>query len=333
MLIRRGADVNALSRNGMMLPLSRAAGSAYVAMIRLLLRHGAEPNRADSIGGTALLDAVHAIGFDESLAALRDEKHPGIDGDTAREMITLLLAAGADVDARDSDGERPLFLSVKCREHRVVFELLLKSGADVNRLTNEGVSPLCAAVSRGDEIFVERLLAHGADPLAGTNGRSAIESAAYRGSDAILAKMLAVVKSADFGASSTALIQAAVHADAGDCLKRLIPYGLKLDAVFPSGKMTPLHFAARRGAVSVLELCLQAGSNPDVCDRAERTPLHMAAQYNQPDAIEMLRRFGADENRADKDGKTPLAIAQEKNKKRAVAAFRKPLRPALPKGS
>ncbi|MBC8138095.1 MAG: ankyrin repeat domain-containing protein [Fibrella sp.] len=316
MLVSRGADVNDSGGLNRTTPLCRAAASGFVPMMHFLIENGADPNIVDDNGDSPLHKSIVAVHQSRHAPA----KNP-IDVVFAREMITLLLDAGANIRTANKKGETPIFLAIQCPDHRVVFDLLLTHGADVDALTGEGVSPLALATSLNDGFFVECLLAHHSDPLAGEKGRSAIEAAIHAGLDAILKKLLSALKSKDLAGLSVQLIESAAREDAADCLRLVIPYGVNLATVFPRNKMSPLHTAARAGSVKVLEMCLQAGSDPDVPDRLGRTPLYMAARYNRPDAVEILLRFGADPNRTAKDGKTPLAIAHEKNKKRAIVAL------------
>src|SRR5689334_23283956 len=88
-----------------------------------------------------------------------------------REMLELLLKAGADVNARNGRGSTPLHWAVsdvgKTR-------LLLEKGAAINSQTDSGRTPLYLAASQSDHDSVLRLLLDkGADPnLATLNGRT-----------------------------------------------------------------------------------------------------------------------------------------------------------------
>jgi ankyrin repeat protein len=53
----------------------------------------------------------------------------------------MLLAAGANVEAANDTGRRPLH-SASSNGHAAVATLLLDAGADVNALTNHGRTPL-----------------------------------------------------------------------------------------------------------------------------------------------------------------------------------------------
>jgi len=47
-----------------------------------------------------------------------------------RKVVKLLIAKGADLEAKDKDGSTPLHIAAQCG-HRKVVELLLQKGADI----------------------------------------------------------------------------------------------------------------------------------------------------------------------------------------------------------
>jgi hypothetical protein len=59
-------------------------------------------------------------------------------------MAELLLARGADVNARDKSGMTPLHFAVKV-DHRDMVDFLVAKGADINAKDNEGKTPLLYA--------------------------------------------------------------------------------------------------------------------------------------------------------------------------------------------
>lgn len=79
-----------------------------------------------------------------------------------RGVVALLLANKADIDARSDNGMTPLH-AVAFVGHSDVVELLLAKGADVNAEDKVGNTPLDYAVQQGRQEVVKLLRAKGAD--------------------------------------------------------------------------------------------------------------------------------------------------------------------------
>jgi ankyrin repeat protein len=164
-LVEHGANVNACSP-GETPPLARVAYYGETELVRLMLRHGADPNRPGS--ETALLQAiVH-------------RPHP----ETAR----VLLEAGADPNQPNGGGQLPLNWAVRNGYYEVV-EVLLQYGADTNRLSGPREAPMPGDGMMGygrtalhecpaSPEFVKLLLDHGADPsLRDADGKTPLDRA------------------------------------------------------------------------------------------------------------------------------------------------------------
>ena len=70
--------------------------------------------------------------------------------------------------------------------------------------------------------------------------------------------------------------------------------------------MTPLHWAARAGAMECATILVAAGADVNALNKARRTPLQLAAEKDQSDMVRFLAKHGADLNTQDKKGRTPL---------------------------
>ena len=81
-------------------------------------------------------------------------------GDLA--TVETLLAEGAKIDERGTNGETPLILAVLAGNDAVA-ELLIEKGAGVMATNQGGFTPLHAAAYSGDIGIAELLLEHGAD--------------------------------------------------------------------------------------------------------------------------------------------------------------------------
>lgn len=78
------------------------------------------------------------------------------------DIAELLIAKGAEIDARDEWGRTPLILAL-CDGYEDVAGLLVDKGADVNAADTYGRTPLLCAFHWTGESAVEFLIARGAD--------------------------------------------------------------------------------------------------------------------------------------------------------------------------
>ena len=98
-----------------------------------------------------------------------------------KEIVDLLLEAGADPNAQDVTGLTPLHIAVWWNRQEQA-EQLLAAGADIERRDVFGDTPLHVAAIQGRADMVAYLIARGADIEAmNTDGRTPLASArAYR---------------------------------------------------------------------------------------------------------------------------------------------------------
>ncbi len=131
LLLEFGADIDTKDAGGHT-PLYRAANGQGrdeeegLAAVELLIRHGANVNQVIGVGGMTPL-------------------HMSARRGTAS-IAEALLDAGADIEARDKNGETPLRRAVNCDQARVVG-LLLSRGANPRSTDKNGRTPIDAARS------------------------------------------------------------------------------------------------------------------------------------------------------------------------------------------
>jgi ankyrin repeat protein len=109
------------------------------------------------------------------------------------EVARLLLQKGADVSAYSVNAMRnqPLHAALSGRQSVATVQLLLARGADCNARAANDIAPLHLAAARGNEALIEMLLMRGADRYAAMeNGSTPADLARQRGHQ-VLADRLA----------------------------------------------------------------------------------------------------------------------------------------------
>lgn len=89
----------------------------------------------------------------------------------SREAVALLLDAGANTKATNHGGQTALHLNANEEsnmgpDHVAIATLLIQAGADVNAVDNDGVTVLMSAAVAGIKELVDLLLERGVDPKA-----------------------------------------------------------------------------------------------------------------------------------------------------------------------
>ncbi len=236
-LVAAGAEINAVDPDGTT-PLVRAIWNAHYDTAKALLAAGADPNLADTSGMGALYAAVDMSSLGEVYGTPPRKVK---DATTPLELVTLLLAKGARVDAR-------LTAAAPQRNHTPGEPLL---GA--------GTTPLMRAARHGDFAVMKVLVAAGADAsLAQPNGTTVLMLSCGVGRGlGVFAK--------DVG----------TEADLLEGAKVVLAQGVDVNAANAAG-LTALHYAAQAGLNSVVRELARHGARLDATDKQGRTPVDVA---------------------------------------------------------
>lgn len=138
-----------------------AAESGNPAMVREILQYHPKLEARDREGKTAMFSAGNYRSGDQDGARVQ--------------CVRLLAEAGANVNARDNDGNTPLHETFLTD----VEEELLKLGANVNARNNDGETPIFTTV---DDDAIPLFIKHGADlSIRNNKGETVVEAAQSRG--------------------------------------------------------------------------------------------------------------------------------------------------------
>lgn len=268
--------------------------------IRVLLDHGADVNGRSRVSGATPLHM-----------AVVPKLKPGL----LKPTVELLLARGANLEAKDNDGRTPLHAAAEGSTPEAVG-LLLSKGANVNARDGAQQTPLHAIADKAwhdkREIVALLLTKHPDVNATDVVGYTPLH---------LLAKMRLGL-TADEVRSNT-------HPAAADARRLLKDQVEAASLLIASGaivnarddyKGTPLHWAAWSNSEALAELLLRSGADKNARDKLDRAPLHRAAEKGSLEVTELLVRAGADLAARDFLHDTPLGMAL-RHGKQAVANY------------
>ncbi len=224
--------------------------------------------------------------------------------------VQALLDEGADVNARNEDGQTPLHIAAE-RGEIAVLEALLDRGANIDATDMNGATPLLLATFNESPMpVIELLLTGGADPNAGAEGEAkALHLAVSLRNPALVQLLL------DHGATpnirdplgETPLHYASIDADPA-IARMLLAQGADPNATDDIVGWSPLHIAAQSGDLEFVQLLLDNGADINAQDGNRETPLLHALQ-NSHDMVEFLLDRGADATAEANGGLAPCRSA------------------------
>jgi uncharacterized protein len=307
-LVKHGAQVDVRDPNYGQTALMFAARAGHADIVSFLLARGADPNVATRVGETPAFIKPNSVpGFGYGVGILRG----GVPADRGRreptpggmtpllyaarhdhvEAAKRLVAAGADVNAKEANGIWPLLMAIS-NNNMSISHYLLKTGSKVNGQDWYGRSPLWEAVN------VRNLYVHNATFKNGIDRAPVLD---------LIKALLAA--GADVNARTKETPPFRHH---------LLEITGSLEWVDFTGQ-TPFLTAALAGDVTVMRLLLEHGANPRIDTYHGTSPLMAAAGVNWvlaqtwtegPDqlleAVKLCAELGMDVNQANSMGITAL---------------------------
>ena len=296
--------------------------SPHVAEV---LNAGADPNRTNSLGQTALMIATEN-GYPISVQALLD--------------------AGAKVDATDPEGATALHVACLRGDTNIAAQLIA-AGAKLDATNRAGHTPLDVAVREGRAELAQWLRAHGAPGSVGEakamgalSGTVLDETGAPVAHASVLCTLVGdeivgrygdmTDRAGRYRIGRLPLGTYEVHVGFGAEYRKTVVLSNRDETVAnvdfrkpgtgdskQNGKSS-LHDAAAEDHSWNLQRQLDAGTPVDATNRWGRTPLMVAAENGQFGNVALLLKAGADAKRLDHMGCSALHLACKNGNRNAV---------------
>jgi len=252
--------------------LQLAARAGAFGTVVLLCESGADIFLKDKHGQTAV-DCAKTDAIREYLVNFHKEKDSSLLGACRTgnlETAQASIDGGANVEAVDASGERPLHVAAKHGYIDVVRKLVEK-GADINSKGMYGNTALMKAAYWGKYDVVKYLKLWGAEMEAvNDDGLTALHLAAQDGRF--------------------------------ECVKYLVEHGAKVETCSNLG-WTALTSAASFGHLDVVKYLWFRGADVNFKDGDGLSPAYFAARNGHMNVVRFLATAGADMMSTDKDGK------------------------------
>lgn len=198
------------------------------------------------------------------------------------EMATLLLDYGANPNIRNECGEYG----------DGNWSVKLGNAGELRPVSHADKSPLHIACESDDVEMVELLLERGADPdLEDRASMTALHYAVEEGNEELLALLLKADANPALGNNAIGMDNTPFHHAISrgryGMAKMLLDTG-KFDVNKPGAGWLPLHLAARRGSVKIVEMLLEAGADPTAVDENGRTARTLAEVNKRAECVDIL---------------------------------------------
>lgn len=305
-LLKRGADVNRTTPNGWT-PLKSAAQQGSLEIVKVLVDAGADPNVADDTNYTPLMNAVSGEHEDIVKILLKFNADPNVQ-------------SGENPEDDDWEPGRSALMDAAVSGNVAIARELLKSGANPNLLNSKGRTALHSAVISGNADMVALLLKSGADPsVFGTDDEkmSALDLALRRwasededdragGVSDVLDLMLKKGLPSDRGSlQETALdLVTEGHPEVVELLRK---HGFSVDANYSKNGASQLFITAAIGddRLQAAELLVKIGADVNYKSPAGLSVLSLATRNGAVRLAELLLKAGA--NVMDRNSANALA--------------------------
>jgi ankyrin repeat protein len=270
-------------------PLHSAAREGDVALLRALLSRKLDPNALDENGMTPLLVAVRS-GTRKA-------------GETRSQVVNLLLAAGAQVNARDAEGANAFCAALR---HPETLEVLVLNGLDVNTVVKDGAfcwSSLRRNMLPGEIIAMAAKIPKLRTPAHpdGTPARGPLFEFAYS-TDVELVEYFVErgLRPVDRAEDGSGVMHVVMRSSGGfndhdaaraRIARLLLDAGADVNLRNNRGE-TPIMVGVHQPA-ALIQLLIMRGANVNAVGANGRSVLDEFTKHGKPDVVAVLRAAGA----------------------------------------
>jgi len=305
--------------------LVAACSQGDIGRVRRLLDEGRVSVHETTEDGESLLSLACSAGYYELaqvlLAMRANVEDRGMKGDCTplmeaasaghTDIVRLLIAHGADVNAQSSSGNTPLMYAC-AGGHEEVVRVLLEAGANVEDHNENGHTPLMEAASAGHCGVAKILLEFGAGINTHSNEfkESALTLACYKGHLEMVRFLLEAGADQEHKTDEmhTALMEASMDGHV-EVARLLLDSGAQVNMPADSFE-SPLTLAACGGHVELAMLLLERGANIEEVNDEGYTPLMEASREGHEEMVALLLSQGADINaQTEETQETALTLA------------------------
>ncbi len=334
LLTSNGASVNERNKEGVT-PLALAIETQHPEQVQFFAKNGADVYAEDMEGNTPLTKALES----ESRAMLETlitstniastdssgntALHIAVSKDSPLEYIRYLVQMGADVNARNKNGDSVLFISVQ-KNRRDAGDLLLEKNADIFATNTQNNSPLRVALTQGGEIQDWLINSKTLNSTDGSGNTPLHYAAEWHLNDAIISLIQKGAKVDVKNANGESAVYSAVKGgdDSPSTVNILVNNGVVIDSKDKLGRdnlgNTPLHAAVKWNAFNTAKTLIALGVDVDAQNLSGKTALSDACRSAKKDMAILLIRSGADINSTDATGRTVLMDAISSNNEEMV---------------
>ncbi|KAL8835231.1 MAG: hypothetical protein Q9170_003393 [Blastenia crenularia] len=246
-------------------------------ILHFVLKHGADPNLADS-------QNMSALGF--------ASQHGCVDN------MRLLLEFGADLEHQNSSGLTPLLVAVTSAQCSAV-DLLLDAGASCDAVNDDGMNALHLAVVAKSTVICATLLKRGLDPSITDNyGTTPLNEASFRGFEFAVGAILEASTNSKDSADSASIelgtpLYIAARKGHENIVNLLLDAGAEIDEVVSGNLLgSALLAACGNGHTNVVTLLLTRGAALEVDGARFLSAAGTARAFRQEAVLKVLEKHG-----------------------------------------